>query len=189
MLALAYQASTYSYYVEVLMFKNWFGRTMRSDMFELLTEDHSAQSHKGKNKEHSVHLGQLEALSKSALVAYADKQSEQIQSLTKKVGLLSRQNALYNNLRDQRDTSKDSSKQLARTERQRESEAQYQRDQFQIRMKELSLRVAKLEGLLLLSNAENGRLKSLLRKLRDLYAQSAIDTSSSAVVDGNIGEE
>ena len=56
-------------------------------------------------------------------------------------------------------------------------------------MKELSLRVAKLEGLLLLSNAENGRLKSLLRKLRDLYAQSAIDTSSSAVVDGNIGEE
>ena len=72
MLALAYQASTYSYYVGVLMFKNWFGRTMRSDMFELLTEDHSAQSHKGKAKVLSVHLGQLGALSMSASVAVAD---------------------------------------------------------------------------------------------------------------------
>ncbi|HAU68209.1 MAG TPA: hypothetical protein DCW52_07410 [Gammaproteobacteria bacterium] len=159
------------------MFKKWFGRNMRSDIFELLTEDDSVQNQHGTTKISSAQLGQLEALSKSALVRYADQQSEKIKALTQEVGFLSRQNALHIKLRDQRDTSMDASKQLAHIERERESEAQYQRDQFQIRMKELSLRVGELEAQLLHSNIENGRLKSLLRKLRDQIAPNVTETA------------
>lgn len=155
------------------MFKKWFGRGSRSDIFELLTEELTQQDTVVLGDDSAAHLGQLEAMPKARLIAYADRQSRRIKQFSTELAQLHRQMQLYRQRDELRDTSKEASKQLAQIERRREREAQFQRDQFQIRMKELSMRVADLEGQLLRTQAENSRLIDLLRSLRALSRCSA----------------
>ncbi len=150
------------------MFKKWISRSSRSDIFELLTEELTPHESYALGDDSAAHLGQLEAMPKAALVAYADRLNHRSKQMSNELAQLRRQMALHKKRDELRDTSKEASKQLAQIEREREREAQYQRDQFQIRMKELSLRIADLEGQLLRSQSENNRLIELLRSLREL---------------------
>lgn len=155
------------------MFNKWFGRGSRSDIFELLSEEFTQQDTVVLGDDSAVHLGQLEAMPKTRLIAYADRQSRRIKQISTELAQLHRQILLHKQRDELRDTNKEAPKQLAQIERRREREAQFQRDQFQIRMKELSLRVAQLEAQLLRTQAENSRLIDLLRSLRALSRCSA----------------
>ncbi|MEO0369133.1 MAG: hypothetical protein AAF197_10165 [Pseudomonadota bacterium] len=142
------------------MFKKLLGGKQENDLFELLTEDVDAKQ--GVPRANEAILGQYEAMSRQELISRLAQQSELLKELQKKVSALTRQNELQKQLYNKRDTSNELSKQYARVEAQHERDAQFQRDQFQIRMKELSTRVANLESKLLASQSENSRLIKLL---------------------------
>ncbi len=149
------------------MFKRWLKWSTREPSFELLDEDTSPSFLSDYDDALAVEKGQLEALDRDSLIDIANQRREQIKELEYQIASLHRQVVQLKQLYDSRDKSLDVSKQLAKITRERDTEAQFLRDQHEIRMREMSERTAQIESKLLESRAENTKLLNLLKRLRE----------------------
>ena len=146
------------------MIKKWLRRDPAKGLFELLDEqvDQQSAAQTAPPSEQAAALGQLQALNEEELLQLAMTRANQIEALKRQIERQAKQIHQQRHLLEHRDSSRDASRRLAQLEATREREAQRMRDDYQIRMKELSERVGELEGQVLAARTENSRLKKLL---------------------------
>lgn len=145
------------------MIWDWFKARPKDNLFELLNDDVTELGRPVGALRAGAGVGRLEAMSRAELIALAKNQQEQLRQNRAELALTKKHSARQKKLFDHHIDNNSSAKKLALLDEQREKESQYLRDQFQIRMKELSLRINDLESALLKANTENGLLARRLR--------------------------
>ena len=145
--------------------KRWFQKRSKPNLFDLLNDDVLAQGDE-QTIEQQANLGRLQALSKQDLVEQIREYERQLKLLKRELAQQLKEAAKQKTLISQLSSASRETERLSKQHKHREKTSQYERDQFQIQMRQLSLRVSELETQLLRSQRDNAELNRRLAQTR-----------------------